>query len=769
MTVLESLLNALRAAAKFNKHELTAPRVILWPDEDRLWAHVIEPLREVFPSLWSLGEYAPEKATGPAAWLRYQLDTYGAEEVPVIYLPGIDRSAFRSAGQCPKQSTHLYALQFQGEFFTQRNGKNWTPFAFLSSRDGGLGLEVAADQETRKAIQECLRALLRVEVSALQDHKLEAEDFRTIVDTDPARTLLKWMGAPDTVKVALATSGSEWSTFRAVCRSRYGFDPETEGAITAAEKLAEGKGHWPLVWRRYKEAPRLYPGIKELLGSLPAVTLFEQAVEFRPRWNQQAEAGLEAELLSLASASFKEALAKVKVLAAQNVHRSEWVWATLDESPLAVAMVHLREVAEVVETSANPKTWDALADYYRSTGWRADYGVLRALNEARSAAATKAVTVAIRAIYLPWLEKFSLLTQALASTYPTGGRHACRTLSVEEGSVHLFADGMRLDLARALEQRLITADLPVEIEFRSDWSPLPTVTATAKPAWMPLAAKLGGPLTGTGFQSKEQANGRDLVQARFKQLLPELGVSFLDANEVGLPIGSAWTELGSVDTYGHEQGAKVAWRVEEELSGLQQRITDLLKAGWRKVTVITDHGWLMVPGGLPKSDLPKHLAASRWSRCAMPQPGSQHGYPMTSWFWDPAEAVVLAPGVSCFVAGMEYAHGGLTMQEALIPTLTVTARPTGDAASVVLKDLKWAGMRLNVVLEGAVGLTVDLRGKVADPGTSFAASPMNAAADGGKTSLMVPDDDAIGTAAFLVVVDRSGTCIFKHPVVIGEN
>ena len=46
-------------------------------------------------------------------------------------------------------------------------------------------------------------------------------------------------------------------------------------------------------------------------------------------------------------------------------------------------------------------------------------------------------------------------------------------------------------------------------------------------------------------------------------------------------------------------------------------------------------------------------------------PGAQHGFPETSWFWDSAEAVVLAPGVSCFVAGMEYAHGGLTLQEAL--------------------------------------------------------------------------------------------------------
>ena len=141
---------------------------------------------------------------------------------------------------------------------------------------------------------------------------------------------------------------------------------------------------------------------------------------------------------------------------------------------------------------------------------------------------------------------------------------------------------------------------------------------------------------------------------------------------------------------------------------------------------------------------------------------------MTSWFWDAAEAVVLAPGVSCFVAGMEYAHGGLTLQEALIPSLTVSTKE-GGIKSVVLKDMKWSGMRLNMIWEGAAGLTVDLRSKVADASTSFATSTMTAAEDGQKTSLLVADDEALGAAAFIVVMDDSGKPIFKHSVVIGEN
>ena len=37
MTVLAILIESLRNAASYNKHELAAPRVILWPDEERLW------------------------------------------------------------------------------------------------------------------------------------------------------------------------------------------------------------------------------------------------------------------------------------------------------------------------------------------------------------------------------------------------------------------------------------------------------------------------------------------------------------------------------------------------------------------------------------------------------------------------------------------------------------------------------------------------------------------------------------------------------------
>jgi hypothetical protein len=766
MTIHESIIKSLNSAASYNKHELAAPRVILWPDEERLWTQCIEQLRTSYTSLWSLGDYSPEQATGPAAWLRYKLETQSGEDLPVIYLPGIGRSAFRSADQCANHAKHLFALQFQGQFWTQKNGKDWTPFAFFKSADGGLGLDVAEDQDTKKAIQESLSKLLEVELDALKGRKLEAGDFRVIVTKDPAQTLLRWMGNPSKIKLELEKLGTEWTSFCSVCRDTYGFNPEKDGAITAAEKLTSGKAAWELVWGRYKEAPRSYPGIKEILDSKGQMDLFEKASEFNPSSNRREEDNLGNDLLLLSSASAKEAITKIKALADEHAHRSTWVWTIFGEAPLAQAIGHLRDLVEVIQASGNPSTWEALADYYSTLGWKADRSMLLALDAARTTAATKAVTAAIQSVYLPWLEKFSTLTQALATTYPTTGPQTCRTLPAEEGTVYLFADGLRMDLARALEERLRSSGL--EVIFAHEWSALPTVTATAKNAWMPLAEKLGGPLEGEGFEPKEKANGKKITHARFKQLIEELGVSFLTYDAKLFPTGCAWAEFGSIDTYGHNEGAKLAWRVEEGLAGLQQRILELIQTGWKKIKIITDHGWLLLPGGLPKAELPKHLTESRWGRCAIPSSGAEHGYPMTSWFWDATEAVVLAPGITCFMAGMEYAHGGLTLQEALIPSLTVSTK-SGGSKSVVLKDIKWLGMRLNVIFEGAEGFTVDIRSKVADASTSFTASSITAAEDNQKTSLLVANDEALGTAAFLVVIDQDGQPIFKHPVIIGGN
>ena len=43
MTGLKSILQSICKAASYNWYELAAPRVILWPDEEKLWNSCIAP------------------------------------------------------------------------------------------------------------------------------------------------------------------------------------------------------------------------------------------------------------------------------------------------------------------------------------------------------------------------------------------------------------------------------------------------------------------------------------------------------------------------------------------------------------------------------------------------------------------------------------------------------------------------------------------------------------------------------------------------------
>ena len=89
------------------------------------------------------------------------------------------------------------------------------------------------------------------------------------------------------------------------------------------------------------------------------------------------------------------------------------------------------------------------------------------------------------------------------------------------------------------------------------------------------------------------------------------------AADTGNPAGRAWTEFGNLDSTGHQEGSGLAHRIPELIASLVYRVESLLAAGWREVRIVTDHGWLLLPGGLPKTDLPKYLTATRWRRCAV--------------------------------------------------------------------------------------------------------------------------------------------------------
>ena len=766
MTIAEEFIKTLRNAAHYNRNDLAAPRVVLWPDGESLWAKVIPGLRENLPELLVLDPAEVTAAGGPSTYLRY-LITKAEGKVPIVYLPGVSRQAFRSAAGFPETARHLYALQFQGQFWAQVNGKDWTPLAFLSSADGGLDLDVARDAATLEALASQLTHLMATPVEQLEGQRINAELLHGLVADDPVRMMLQWMASDGRVQEAWSKS-SQWQGFTALAKKQFKLDPAKDGVITAAELLVKGAKGWDPVWMRYRESPQAYAGLRQILDRVSPDGLSGSDNERLPAENLQQEERLREGLMALDALSFKDARRGLADLAKQHVPRSNWVWSRLGESPLAQAMVHLANMLLAMEKGLDTSSWEGLAKDYLEKGWAVDASAREAYAAVSRAtdptAATKAVTAALRSTYLPWLEDLATRCQSISETYPKRGPADAARFTPQPGSILLFVDGLRADLAVELSSMLAEQD--INVTRHGAWSALPTVTATAKPAWAPMTEHVHGEDIGAGFEPMLN-NGKVLRTNEFRAKLVELGWHYLGSSETGDPATSAWTEAGAFDRYGHEQGAKLAWRIHEELVAIRQRVLELLNAGWTTVHVLTDHGWLWMPGGLPKVDLPKHLTVSKWGRCAVPQGDAKHGLPSVGWFWGAEHPVVLAPNVCVFMNGVEYAHGGLSIQEALTPVLELT-RGAGAPSGITIAAYKWVGMRLQVTLAGdRTGVTVDIRVKPADAATSVLPAP-KPTDEQGKTSLTVADDTLEGSAAVLVVL-KDGVVVAKQTVTIGEN
>jgi hypothetical protein len=187
MKALDCLLTAIRDAGVYNSDIQVAPACILWPDRDRQWEAVIPVLQAELPELLVLGDYAPEKRTGPAIWLRCVIAGLVDEvslpdgTIPILYLPGVSRQDLRAVEGCPDSLKPLAELQYRGVIWSQVNAKDWTILAYLKSDQGGLGLDVAQDSETRHAMQLALYRLLDEDVDLLKGKRLDKDYFNTLL------------------------------------------------------------------------------------------------------------------------------------------------------------------------------------------------------------------------------------------------------------------------------------------------------------------------------------------------------------------------------------------------------------------------------------------------------------------------------------------------------------------------------------------------------------------------------------------------------------
>jgi hypothetical protein len=773
MTFLDRLQVSFAASLR-TPEGVAAPAALLWTDAEGQWLPLLPQLRAVFPELFTLSyeknkPYDPSLRLGPAIWLRCVVDHALPEvhipegKTPILYLPRVNRQDLRAAGDCPPRLQPLIELQFRGRVWHQANGRDWSVQAFLVAEDG-LGLEVAQDRRTEEAMLRVLDSLVEVDLDSLRGRRLDVDDFDKLLVSDPVRDLLRWMSNPEAFE---SSRGNRWESFRNVSRTQFDFDPDKEGVSAAGLALAKGKGAWDSIWLRFCEAPQLYPGIRKLLSEpmTAGQTLLSFDGSRNPRANEEEESDLRAKLEEVGDLAPAAAADAILKLEERHSARRDWVWAATGQSPWAGVLLPLAKLAQLTKSPMGGATLYAAVSAYAESGWQSDGLAMEALAHFKNEADHRVLGRAIRTVYLPWLEASAQHFQDLFRKHAAEARKAVGIVKAEKETCLLFVDGLRYDLGMWLTQKLESRSLLARLTHRL--SPLPTVTATAKPAVTPFTLELKG---GTGEEFTPFLEGNKLATSSvlWGRMVAN-NVEMLESGELRFSSGTqggGWTECGKIDSLGHKLQGELPLHLQNEVDRIADRIVELLDSGWKRVRVVTDHGWLLVPEGLPKMELPAYLTATKWARCAVIKGNSDSALPAYSWHWNQDVRIVSPLGVRSFFAGETYTHGGISPQECVIPEIVVE-RGT-EVVRAAIQSIQWRGMRCRVSVEtNDPSLRVDLRLNWKVESSSIAAA-VKEVGSAGEASLAVADDKHEGAAAMVVLLDAAGKVLDRRATSVGE-
>jgi hypothetical protein len=204
-------------------------------------------------------------------------------------------------------------------------------------------------------------------------------------------------------------------------------------------------------------------------------------------------------------------------------------------------------------------------------------------------------------------------------------------------------------------------------------------------------------------------------------------------------------------------------QIGREIDTIADCVMELLAAGWSRIRIVTDHGWLFLPGSLPKVDLPRSVTVRKGHRVAPLKGASQTELPTYSWHWNPKVTMISPPGIAVFYTDVGYAHGGVTLQECVIPDIIVESGLRRTFAQ--FESATWSGLRCRVRVQVDGGtFTVDIRPKGQERSILAVAKQISAS---GEVLLIVEDDDYEGRAAEIVILDNNNRVVTTRETMVG--
>jgi hypothetical protein len=769
-SLLEHIKHSIELSKQYNSNQVTAPNVILWPDPESQWISIIDVLRQEIPAFLTLGDYKPEVKQGPAIWIKCMVDKtlpeadWEKDTIPVIYMPGISKADFRKIEDAPNFLQPLMEYQFTGNLWLQENGKEWTILAFAQNVEQGMGLEVAKDNATKEALIKSLPDIVH-EKAAFFRKKIDADFLNELLVPQVIPNLLKWIEGGDNALAFLSLDQKE--AFKDVVKSQYRLNLDYSLVLDFVKNIGTQKDPWHTVWQYFANAPHKYP---KLIGFLEQATptdlgsgLFKIPEDSWPPVNKQKEEELNLAILKLKKKEPKFALEKLEKLFTVNKSRLDWVWTELGKSPFAVALPRMIELARHSLQTYDTSSISSLSKYYKTEGYKVDEVLRRLFLISDSKEYKDAILVITDIFYRPWLEKLTNRFQELVQTNPDEIVDNNSRETITKASFILFVDAFRYDIALSFLGQLSNR---FEYDIQQIWSAIPSLTPTSKPSVSPIVSSIDKESGINSFQPNLKT-GNPLTHYYFKSELKNKGINFINSeSEISDPTQHYWMEIGDIDEKGHQEQAAMLRRVPQLLSELKDTINRISEKGIKEITIVTDHGWLLLPGGLPKAKLHKDLVETRWGRCAELKEGVTTDLLQLPWTWNPNIFIAYAPGISFFKKNEEYAHGGISIQECLTPLISIKVKTLKASVKAFIDSFKWTGMRLQVITTAAdEDYSIDIRTKRNDTNSSILLGKPKFYENTWK--IMV-DSDYEGQACHLVLMNKEGIIVDSKLIEVGR-
>ncbi len=739
-TLLNSLAESLLACRVFASGAEAAPEAILWCDAGGEFGPILPALRARLPNLLTLGNYDAASRTGPALWLRAaaarQVATveWPLDEPAVIYMPGHSRDVLRGAEDCPPELQSLVWFAVTGVFFGKpKQSRDWNLRGFLGCQCSPVGLDVPEDKATREALSRAASRLFLEPLAALRGRRLDAAALNGFLVPDPTLDMLRWMDG----SLTSDSDPARFDAFAALATKGLGLDPRKYTRQDAAGRLAKREKGWSEVWDRFELGNGGYDGVVALLGMHEPHDLITPP-ETYPAENARRETSLRSSLLTLAQKPQVEAAKVLLALEADHGWRRMTVWAKRGEAKLAEALECLAIIAKAVPLPAGHAK--GLAEAYTAEGWKIDGAALRALDIARTGENRDAVIAALRAVYLPWLDAGAAALQGLAEAGKVPFAQPATPPKPPEGAVLIFVDGMRMDVAYRLAEVLTAQGAKTTLNWC--WSGFPTVTATCKPLVSPAAGALVAGAVETLGPAYE---GKSVTKPILTKAIAAAGWSTTDTLLGTEPV---WLEVGRFDEEGHSLGARLAASIGDGVAEIAELVLRLARQG-RRVRLVTDHGWLLMPDGLPHAELPSGMVMpnARGNRVALLKEGAPTTHARFPWSWDGSVVFATPPGARAFYNGTEYAHGGVSPQECVLPVIDVTADGVAPPLAITAR---WSNLRLRIAVPGGAGMMFDMRPGDDVFGASLLSKGPRVLDDAGQVNVLVSDEH-VGKEVWLVI------------------